>query len=173
MFLSLVQVGWILEKSPLQVKAPVPQDGLGETAERLRIAWAERCPRLAQVAQSSPWQLKSEMVIEIDFGLVLGLAVPSTSLDDLLCCNPLTKAQIVINFCIIGLRRSLARSLPGLCVLQQDMVPGTSCCCCWSQVLNVSSEGSVTICSWHCKVSSGRCSAGTCWDLLHLVHVFS
>lgn len=121
----------------MQIKVPVPQDGLRETAERLRIAWAKRCPRLAQVAQSSPWPLKSDwngmlamsrgsdlLGVELPVGL---LVVPSTSLDDL-CRNP-TNAQTVIHWFMI--RRSLARSLPGLCVLQQDMVPGASCCRFW------------------------------------------
>eukprot|EP00435_Cladocopium_sp_Y103_P047318 s336_g13.t2 len=46
-------------------------DGLGETAERLRIAWAERCPRLAQVAQSLPGLcvLQQDMV-ETIFGFI-------------------------------------------------------------------------------------------------------
>lgn len=46
-------------------------DGLHETAERLRIAWAKRCPRLAQVAQSLPGLcvLQQDMV-ETIFGFI-------------------------------------------------------------------------------------------------------
>ncbi|CAL1155977.1 unnamed protein product [Cladocopium goreaui] len=46
-------------------------DGLRETAERLRIAWAKRCPRLAQVAQSLPGLcvLQQDMV-ETIFGFI-------------------------------------------------------------------------------------------------------
>ncbi|CAL1144282.1 unnamed protein product [Cladocopium goreaui] len=46
-------------------------DGLRETAERLHIAWAKRCPRLAQVAQSLPGLcvLQQDMV-ETIFGFI-------------------------------------------------------------------------------------------------------